>query len=102
MAGQNRLQADPLFQGLARPVMVFGVSFLYFILTGLFCMIIFINTKNFLIIFVVGPILFFVGRILCAKEPRAIELAMLRGKHGYKSSNNLGGYHFGANSYDTY
>jgi type IV secretory pathway VirB3-like protein len=99
---QNRLQADPLFQGLARPVMVFGVSFLYFILTGLFCMIIFINTKNFIMLFIVAPSLYGIGRVLCEKEPRAIELMMLRGKYGYKSSNNLGGYHFGANSYDVY
>ncbi len=51
---------------------------------------------------VVGPALYGIGRVLCEKEPRAIELVMLRGKYGYKNSNNLSGYHFGANSYDVY
>jgi type IV secretion system protein VirB3 len=102
MAGQNRLQADPLFQGLARPVMIFGVSFLYFVITGIFCMVVFINTKNFIMVLIVGPALYGVGRVLCGKEPRAVELLLLRGKYGYKNSNNISGYHFGANSYDIY
>jgi type IV secretion system protein VirB3 len=102
MSGAPRLQADPLFQGLARPVMVFGVSFMYFVITMVLCMLVFINTKNFVMLFVVGPSMYMIGRVLCAKEPRSIELVLLKAKYGYKNSNNLSGYHFGANSYDVY
>lgn len=98
----GRLQSDPLFQGLARPDMIMGVSFLYFVLNALVTMIMFINTKNFIVLLMVGPIVHLVGYLICMKEPRAVELIVLRGKYGYKSWNNLMGYHSYTNSYDVF
>jgi type IV secretion system protein VirB3 len=102
MAGTGRLQADPLFQGLARPTMILGVSYTYFVLNAMVTMITFINTKNFLMLLVVAPIIHGIGYLVCMKEPRAIELLLLRGKEGYKSWNNMLGYHSNTNSYDLF
>lgn len=82
--------------------MIMGVSFLYFVINALITMIMFINTKNFIVLLMVGPIVHLVGYLICMKEPRAVELIILRGKYGYKSWNNLMGYHAYTNSYDVF
>ncbi|TAE81132.1 MAG: type IV secretion system protein VirB3 [Alphaproteobacteria bacterium] len=102
MAGTGRLQSDPLFQALARPVMIAGVSYLYFVLNAMMSMIVFIHSNDFLMLIVIGPAIHAVGYLICMKEPRAVELMVLRGKFGYKSYNNLFGFHFNANSYDVF
>lgn len=102
MAGTGRLQADPLFQGLARPTMIMGVSYMYFVINAIITMIAFINTKDFIILFIVGPAVHGIGYLICMKEPRAVELFMLRGKEGYRSWNNMLGYHYHTNSYDPF
>ncbi len=100
MADNGRLQADPLFQGLARPTMILGVSFLFFVLNGAVSMISFINSQNFLVLFLVAPVIHMIGYLLCMHEPRAVELVALRGSRGYLSWNNILGYHHNTNSYD--
>ncbi len=102
MSGSGRLQADALFQGLARPTMVAGVSYYYFTLNAMLTMLVYIWTKDFVILLVVGPIIHAIGYLLCMKEPRAVELLLLRGAMGYKSWNNLLGVHHNTNSYDTF
>lgn len=96
----GRLQADPLFQALARPPMVLGVSYLFFVLNGLICMIAFINTQNFIMLFFVAPVIHGIGYLLCLKEPRAIELALLRASKGTKCINRM--FHGNTNSYDIF
>lgn len=98
MAG-GRLQADPLFQGLARPTMIMGVSYMYFVLNAMITMSTFINSKSFLA-FVLGVIIHIFGYLICAKEPRAVELWMLRMKYGFRSWNRV--YHHNTNSYDVF
>ena len=100
MAGSGRLQADPLFQGLARPTMIMGVSYMYFVLNGIISIITFINTQNFIILFFVFPLVHGVGYLICLKEPRAIELMMLRASKGTKCLNRR--FHGYTNSYDIY
>lgn len=98
MAG-GRLASDPLFQGLARPPMIAGVSYMYFVLNAMISMIMFINTKSFVVL----PLALLVhafGYLLCMKEPRAVELWMLRMKYGFRSWNRV--YHFYTNSYDVF
>ena len=102
MAGSGRLTADPLFQGLARPTMIAGVSYGYFVINALITLIAFINTQNFIMLLIVGPSIHAIGYLICMKEPRAVELLLLRGKTGYLSMNNITGFHFHANSYDVY
>lgn len=102
MAGTGRLQADPLFQGLARPTMIAGVSYTYFVLNAMLTMTTYINTRDFIILLVVGPTIHGIGYVICMKEPRAVELLILRAREGYRSWNNIKGYHFHTNSYDPF
>jgi type IV secretion system protein VirB3 len=98
MAG-GRLRADPLFQGLARPPMIMGVSYMYFVANGMITTVMFINTKSFLSI-PFGVVVHLFGYIICMREPRAIELWMLRLRFGFLSWNRT--YHSNTNSYDTF
>ena len=96
----GRLTSDPLFQGLTRPTMIFGVSYMYFVINALVSMIVFINTQNFKILLMVAPAVHLVGFLICLKEPRAIELFLIKMAKGYKCVNR--GYHGFTNSYDPY
>lgn len=98
MAG-GRLRADPLFQGLARPPMIAGVSYMYFVFNAMITMVLFINTASVLSFFV-GIIIHMFGYLLCMKEPRAVELWMLRMKFGFRSWNRA--YYHNTNSYDVF
>lgn len=100
MAG--RLQADPLFQGLTRPAMIAGVTIEYFALNGMFTMLAFVLTKDFTMLFMVGPIIHVIGVAICRKEPRAITFLIVRSQTAYRSWNNIMGYHHNTSSYDVY
>lgn len=95
----GRLRADPLFLGLARPEMVMGVSYGYFVLNAMITMILYIDTKSFLA-FIIGIILHIFGYLLCMREPRSVELWMLRLRYGFLSWNRF--YHHNTNSYDVF
>lgn len=99
MAG-GRLEIDQLFQGLARPPMIMGVSYMYFVLNAMIVMIIYINFKSFLA-FPLGGVIHLFGYLLCMKEPRAVELWILRMKYGYRSYNRFQVHHH-TNSYDVF
>ena len=100
MSGSGRLQSDPLFQGLTRPTMILGVSYMYFIINAAFCLITFINTQNFIYILVLAPIIHMIGFLICKKEPRALEMLITKLQKGYKCINR--GYHGQSNSYDPF
>lgn len=96
----SHLQADPLFQGLARPPMALGVSYMYFVVNALFSMLTFIWTNNFWVLIVIAPLIHGIGFMICMNEPRAIELIMLRMNKGMKCVNRR--FHEHTNSYDIY
>ena len=96
----NRLKSDPLFQGLARPPMAMGVSYMYFVVNASFCLLAFIWSENFLILFVLGPAIHGIGFLLCMNEPRAVELFILRMSKGMRCMNRA--FHKGTNSYDAF
>lgn len=98
--GTGRLRTDPLFLGLTRPPMIMGVSYMYFVLNAIITFVIFINSGNFLALFLFGPIIHGFGYLLCMREPRQVELWVLRCKWGFRSFNR--GYHHSTNSYDMY
>ena len=100
MSESGRLQVDPLFQGLARPTMIMGVSYMYFVLNAGINMISFINTSSFLVLFVVFPVVHAIGFLICMKEPRAVELMVLKASHGLKCVNRK--FHGNTNSYDMF
>lgn len=96
----GRLQSDPLFQGLTRPTMILGVSYMYFVINAIVGMIAFINSQSFKVLFIVCPIVHLIGYLICLKEPRAIELFIIKMSKGFKCMNR--GYHGFTNSYDPY
>ena len=100
MSESNRLQADPLFQGLTRPPMLFGVSYSYFVFNFLGTIIAFSYLKSILIVLLVGPLIHGLGYLLCMNEPRAVELFALRMNTSTKCRNRL--FHSNTNSYDVY
>jgi type IV secretion system protein VirB3 len=100
MAGSGRLQADPLFQGLARPTMIMGVSYMFFVLNGTISLITFINSSNFVVLIFVAPLIHGIGYLICLKEPRSMELLILRARKGLKCLNRR--FHGYTNSYDIY
>ena len=96
----GRLSSDPLFQGLTRPTMILGVSYMYFVINAVVCMITFINTQDFKILLLLAPTIHLIGFLICLKEPRAIELLVIKLSKGYKCVNR--GFHGFTNSYDPY
>jgi len=95
----GRLRADPLFQGLARPPMIMGVSYMYFVINAMITTIMFIDTKSFYSPFI-GVVIHLFGYLLCLKEPRAVDLWLLRMKFGFRSWNRA--FHSHTNSYDVF
>lgn len=100
MSGSDRLQSDPLFQGLTRPTMMLGVSYLFFVFNAAICLVLFINFQDFFILLVVAPSIHLLAYMLCLKEPRIMEMFMVKLRKGYKCTNRP--YHGFTNSYDPY
>lgn len=104
MAESGHLQADPLFQGLTRPAMIMGVSYLYFVINSILNLVFFINTSNFLILFVSAPIIHVIGYLICLKEPRSIELLMIKTSKTWKIPpvSRVRAFHGYTNSYELF
>ncbi len=98
MAGSGRLQSDPLFQGLTRPTMILGVSYMYFVINVVVSMMFFINLQSFKVLVLGMPGIHLIGYIICAKEARAVEMFVLRVAKGARCMNRH--FHNGTNSYD--
>lgn len=96
----SRLQSDPLFQGLTRPTMVFGVSYMFFVLNAVISMVSFINTSSFMVLLVVAPGIHLIAYLICLKEPRAMEMFVVKMRKGLRCMNRS--FHGGTNSYDQY
>ncbi len=91
---------DPLFMGLTRPPMLLGVSYTFAALNGIISLLAFVITENFIYLFVLLPGVHAFGWFICLKEPRAVELMIVR----FSKCNicrNRSSYG-GVNSYDVY
>ena len=96
MAEGGRLKVDPLFVGLTRPTLLFGVSQMFVILNA-FCCIGYFVMSNDMRAMVILALNHMVGYIICAKEPLFVELFMIKMQKCNKCTNKF--FH-GANSYD--
>ena len=95
---EGTVKLDPLFVGLTRPTLFFGVSQSFGMLNGFVCVLYFIQTSDFKAA-LVGALMHLIGYIACFKEPLIIELFLLKVQKFNKCKNKF--YH-GANSYDCY
>lgn len=91
---------DPLFLGLTRPPLLFGVSYTFAALNGIISLLAFIITSKFFYLLVLLPGLHMVGWLICLNEPRAIEIFIARMSKCNVCRNRF--YHSGTNSYDVY
>lgn len=80
--------------------MIMGVSYMFFVFNALTNLVAFIQTSNFIVLFFLAPIVHTVGFLICLKEPRQIELLILRANKGTRCKNRL--YHGFTNSYDAF
>jgi type IV secretion system protein VirB3 len=71
--------ADPLFLGVTRPAMAFGVTYSALLANAVFTVELFLLTRNLLWLLACIPVhgLFW---LLCLSEPRFFDLALLWGK----------------------
>lgn len=99
MAETGSLKSDPLFVGLTRPPLFFGVSMSFSMLNLFSVMIYYIQTSNPKAV-IIGLFIHLVGYILCFKEPLIIELYLNRSQKCSKCRNKM--YHGNVNSYDMY
>lgn len=79
--------------------MIAGVSYMYFVVNAMLVTVLFINTKSFFAM-PVGLVIHLFGYLLCLREPRSVELWMLRMKYGFRSWNRKFYHH--TNSYDVF
>ncbi len=91
------IKTDQLFKGLTRPAMLFGVSYTFTTVNFLICMLVFINTNDFRVLFFLCPVIQGLAYIASAKEPLFIELFFVKLQ---KCSRCLNRFYHGANSYD--
>jgi type IV secretion system protein VirB3 len=96
MEEAGRLKLDPLFVGLTRPTLLFGVSQMFVILNAFGCIGYFVMAND---IKAMGVLIInhMIGYVICSKEPLFVELFMIKMQKCNKCVNKL--YH-GANSYD--
>ncbi len=92
----SNLSTDPLFVGLTRPTLIFGVSIQFGLLNMLISVVAFIQTASFEIL----PLAFLIhgaGYIMCFKEPRFMEIYINKFQKTNQCSNRM---YYGSNSYD--
>ena len=93
MSGE--LSVDPLFVGLTRPTLIFGVSTSFAMVNMMVSIVYFIQTSSFMIVPIAGAI-HLVGYILCFKEPRFMEIYLNTLSKCNQCKNRS---YYGANSY---
>ncbi len=91
----GKMHTDPLFIGLTRPSMIFGVSAEFAMLNIMICITIFIQTSSLWVIPIL-VIIHIIGYILCFKEPKIMQLYMTYSAKCNQCSNKS---YYGANSY---
>ena len=97
MAGMT---SDPLFMGLTRPPLLAGVSYTFAAINGIITLLAFVITNNFVYLLVILPGVHGIGWFICLKEPRAIELLIVRYSKCNICRNRFS--YGGVNSYDVY
>jgi type IV secretion system protein VirB3 len=89
---------DPLFLGLTRPAMVWGVPQPFFVINGMVSMIAFLTSDSFLPLLIGAPVIHALGYLACLKEVRTFDLWLTKAKF-LRCMNRR---YWGANSYDPF
>jgi type IV secretion system protein VirB3 len=100
MASVGKVKTDPLFAGLTRPPMLFGVSYMMAAFNGFVSMLYMINFSNLVVFLVMASSLHAIGYIICFYEPLYIHLWATRVGKCSRCRNRV--YHGWVNSYEVY
>ena len=92
------LSTDPLFLGLTRPAMIWGVPQPCFVINAMLCMIVFLVSSSFLPILLGAPLIHGLAYLLCLKDVRIFDLWLTKARF----LRCLNRRHWGANSYDPF
>lgn len=92
----SELSTDPLFVGLTRPTLIFGVSIQFAMLNMIVSVVGFIQATDIKILVMAG-LIHGIGYIMCFKEPRFVELYTNKFSKCNQCANKI---YYGANSYD--
>lgn len=98
MENSGSVGTDPLFVGLTRATMIFGVNFKMFFMNFFVGLLSYINSPGVKVI-VIAFALHLISYILCFKEPLILDLYLKKGEKCTRCKNKS--YH-GANSYDPF
>jgi type IV secretion system protein VirB3 len=96
---EGYVRGDPLFVGLTRPPMIFGVTYMYFVMNLLGSMMYFVASSDFKVVIVAG-FLHGTSYIICQKEPLLIDMFIMRQSNFMKCKNMS--YHKYKSSYDPF
>lgn len=99
MSETGVLGVDPLFLALTRPALIGGVTFSYFAMNSMICIIIFILTSQFKI-FLLGFLIHGIGMVLCKHEPLAVDILVNKMKKCPRVLNY--NFHNNSNSYNMF
>jgi len=92
---EEQVAVDPVFLGMTRPPMLFGVPYMSCIFNFLFTTIAFVLAGNLLMFLVAVPI-HGVAYLLALKDPRIFDLLLVRARVGKARANRS---FWGATSY---
>jgi len=96
----GKLGTDPLFLGLTRPSMIFGVTYVFAGMNILASLSLFVMTSNLVYLMVVLPLLHGVAYLICLKEPLTLSMIIMKSGNFTKCRNKT--FYKGTNSYDVY
>ena len=74
------VQTDPLFLGLTRPAMFWGVPQPYFVMNGMISMLAFLWSGSFCPILVVAPLVHAAGYVACLRDVRIFEIWVIKAR----------------------
>ncbi len=94
----NAKRSDPLFIGLTRPAMLWGVPQPVFVLNGMASMIGFLVFNSFYPLLIGAPVLHGLAYLLCLKDGRFFDLWLTKARF----LRCLNSRYWGANSYDPF
>jgi type IV secretion system protein VirB3 len=69
----DRTERDPLVVGMTRPLMMFGVTYSYFVVEGMTASILFLMGNNLLYLLIIIP-LHVLGVVLCKWDARFFDI----------------------------
>ena len=94
----DKTATDPLFLGLTRPAMVWGVPQPLFVLNGMLSMIAFLATDSFYPLVLGAPLIHALAYVACLKDVRIFDLWLTKARF-LRCVNRR---YWGAASYDPF